>query len=242
MRFEVDQWLRNLVPALYPPTCVLCGAPGEAGGLDLCRGCRADLPLNHHACPVCALSLPAATPAGSTCGACQHKKPPYDACIVPYRYEGVMPYLLTGLKFHARMSHARLLGGLLSGFLSVRESTLPQALIPVPLHRKRLSERGFNQALEIARIPAHDLGIPLALDKCERWRATSAHSGLDARARKRDIRGAFRLRCEPEYRHLVLLDDVITTGSTVAELARVFKRAGVARVDVWALARTPNPG
>ncbi len=88
-------------------------------------------------------------------------------------------------------------------------------------------------------MPARGLGIPLALDLCERWRATAAHSALDASSRKRDIRSAFRLTSVPEYSYLVLLDDVITTGSTVAELARVFKRAGVRRVEVWAVARTP---
>ncbi len=240
MRTLVDKckWLRGMIPALYPPTCVLCGAPGE-GGLDLCSGCRADLPLNRHACPGCALPLPAAALPGTRCGACQRKAPPFDACIAPYRYEGAMPYLLTGLKFHARMSHARLLGGLLLSALSGVDSGLPEALIPVPLHRRRLGERGFNQALEIARIPARGLGIPLALDLCERWRATAAHSALDASSRKRDIRGAFRLASVPDYRYLVLVDDVITTGSTVAELARVFKRAGVRRVEVWAVARTP---
>ncbi len=230
-----------MISALYPPTCVLCGAPGE-DGLDLCLGCRTDLPLNRHACPGCALPLPADATPGSRCGACQRRAPPFDASIAPYRYEGAMPYLLTCLKFHARMSHARLLGGLLLSALSDVDSGLPEALIPVPLHRRRLGERGFNQALEIARIPARGLGIPLVLDLCERQRATAAHSALDAGARKRDIRGAFRITGVPDYRYLVLVDDVITTGSTVAELARVFKRAGVRRVEVWALARTPNLG
>jgi ComF family protein len=231
-------WPRHLVAALFPPTCLLCGAPGR-GDLDLCPACRDDLPHNRHACPRCALPLPATAPVGTLCGACQRRPPVYDRCLAPLRYQGAAPHLITGLKFHARMACARLLGELLVGGVAEAAVALPECLVPVPLHPARLRERGFNQALEIARIPARRLGLPLDLHTCVRQVATAPQSGLPAKARRRNLRGAFALIRPPEVRHLALVDDVVTTGSTVQELARTLKRAGVARVDVWAVAKTP---
>jgi ComF family protein len=146
--------------------------------------------------------------------------------------------LVTGLKFHARMNHARLLGELLAQALERIEDPLPELVVPVPLHPARQRQRGFNQALEIARIPARRLGIRLADDRVLRRLPTSPQSGLDATARRRNIRGAFAVRGDIDARHVALLDDVVTTGSTAAELARALTRAGAMHVDVWAVART----
>ncbi len=238
MTSRVDKGLVKLVRALYPSTCVLCGASGEKDR-DLCADCRAGLPHNPHACRLCAIPLPPAAPLGTVCGDCNRKPPPFDLGFAPFLYRDAMPFLLTGLKFHARMNHARLLGDLLFDALRSSAVELPQALLPVPLHAARMRRRGFNQALEIARRTADGFGLPLELDLSRRIKATSAHSGLDAKARRKDIRGAFELTTEPAYSHLALIDDVVTTGATVTELARLLKRAGVARVDVWAVARTP---
>lgn len=226
------------VSVLFPPTCILCGAPGRET-LDLCRSCHTDLPRNRHHCRRCALPLPATAPAGSLCGACQRRPPPYDRCIAPFRYEGTLPHLVTGLKFRARMNYARLLGALLTAGLEEAAAELPELVIPVPLHPTRQRERGFNQALEIARVPARHFGIPLDTRHCRRQQATAPQSGLEAKERRRNIRGAFAVTGGLTARHLVLLDDVVTTGSTVAELAGMLKRAGVERVDVWAVAKTP---
>jgi len=115
----------------------------------------------------------------------------------------------------------------------------PQVLIPVPLHPSRLGERGYNQALEIARVLARELALPIDNHVCERVAATAPQAGLDEHARRRNIRGAFAVRGPFHWSHVVILDDVVTTGSTVAELARVLRGAGARRVEVWAAARTP---
>jgi len=232
------QVYKRLISTLYPATCILCGAPG-AGALDLCLGCRADLPHNRHRCPLCALPLPTAAPAGSLCGACQRKPPVYQRCIAPLQYRGTLPHLVTGLKFQGRMNCARLLGRLLTIGLEQTGGELPELILPVPLHPSRLRERGFNQALEIARIPARRFGLPIDIEHCRRQIATAPHSGLDAKERRSNIRGAFTVSPGLEGRHVALLDDVVTTGSTVTELTRMLKRAGVKRVDVWAVAKTP---
>ena len=228
---------KRLINVLYPPTCVLCGAPG-ADGMDLCCSCRADLPHNPSRCRRCALPLPPSAPPGGPCGVCQRNPPAFDCCIAPFRYEGAVPHLVTGLKFHARMHYARLLGSLLTAELVDTGGRQPELIVPVPLHPTRLRERGFNQALEIARIPAHRLGLPITTGICVRRLNTAPQSGLEAKQRRRNIHGAFTVRDVPEVRHLALIDDVVTTGSTVDELAKTLKRAGVQRVDVWAVAET----
>ncbi|HEX7342007.1 MAG TPA: ComF family protein, partial [Rhodanobacteraceae bacterium] len=116
-------------------------------------------------------------------------------------------------------------------------------IVPVPLHRARLRQRGYDQAQQLARQIARRLRLPLRDDCLQRTRATSAQSTLDAVARRRNVRGAFRLRDGVALpAHVALFDDVLTTGATLAECARVLRRAGVARVDVWALARVAAPG
>lgn len=230
--------LERLLDRLYPPTCVLCGAPGEAG-LDLCPGCRVDLPHNSPACPRCALPLPQGQGGGTLCGPCQRRPPPFAASHAAFRYEDPVPALVAGAKFHARFNLTRLLGQCLAQALLEQGAERPGLIIPVPLHRVRLRERGYNQALEIAREVSAALAIPIDGATCVRAWPTSAQVGLDDRERRRNVRGAFAVLGVPAAPHVTLLDDVVTTGSTVAELTRVLRRAGVERVDVWAVARTP---
>ncbi len=231
-------WLEGLLQRLYPPTCVLCGGPGDAG-LDLCPGCRADLPHNRHACPRCAIPLPEGQSPGTLCGPCQRRPPPYAASHAAFRYEDPLPALIGGVKFRARFNLARLLGACLAQALLEQGAERPGLIIPVPLHRRRLRERGYNQALELARVVSATLAIPIDTQSCTRIAHTSPQVGLDDRERRRNVRGAFAVLRPPEATHVAILDDVVTTGSTVAELALVLRQAGVARVDVWAVARTP---
>ena len=220
---------------LWPPRCLVCGGAGTPG-LDLCPGCAADLPRAAHACRRCARPLPPAAPP--VCGHCRRRPPPYQACIAGLLYRPPADQLVLGLKFAQRLGHAPLLAALLAEIASGADR--PQALVPVPLHRNRLRQRGFNQSLEIARPLARHLDLPLAPRVLARVRPTQPQSGLDARGRSRNVRGAFICTAEVSDRHLALVDDVITTGSTVAEAARALLRAGASRVDVWAASRTPG--
>jgi len=231
-------WLDLFLGHLYPPTCVLCGAPGH-GGLDLCPGCRADLPHNCPACPRCAIPLPPGQTPGTLCGPCQRRPPPFTASHAAFRYQDPIPALVSGVKFHARFNLARLLGQCLTLALLEQGADRPELILPVPLHRTRLRSRGYNQALEIAREVSAGLAIPLDLHSCVRVLATSPQVGLDERERRRNVRGAFALVHPLSVGHVAILDDVVTTGSTVAELALTLKRSGIERVDVWAVARTP---
>ncbi|MCW8808089.1 MAG: ComF family protein, partial [Rhodanobacter sp.] len=162
------------------------------------------------------------------------------AAWAPFRYGWPLDRLEGRYKFGADLAAGRVLST-----LWLREApplSLPCWLLSVPLHRSRLRQRGYNQALELARPLARGLGVPLRHDVLQRLRRTEAQTELDAISRRRNVRGAFVLRSGvtlPD--HVAILDDVMTTGATLAECTRVLKRAGVQQVDVWALARAPSP-
>jgi ComF family protein len=236
-RSVIKHPVSQLVATLYPPTCVLCGASGERG-LDLCAGCLGDMPWNRHACPRCGLPLPAAHPAGTPCGDCLRRPPPFASCHTAFRYEDPVPNLVGAAKFRSRLNAARVLAECLLLSLREPEVPLPELIIPVPLHPRRLRQRGYNQSLELARPLGRALGVRVDTASCVRTQATAPQAGLEKAARRRNIRGAFRTTRQPSARHVAVLDDVVTTGSTVSELTKVLKRAGVERVDVWAVART----
>ena len=230
------RWFSALHRWLLPLRCLLCGDAG-ANGMDLCSDCAAELPRNTHCCQRCALPLPISTPL---CGRCQRKAPPWDAAWAPFRYAWPLDRLETRFKFGRDLTAGRVLATMWER--EPHPSELPQLILPVPLHCRRLRERGYNQSLELARPLAHVLGIPCRRDLLERVRHTDAQTGLDAVERRRNLRHAFELREGVALpAHVALLDDVFTTGATLAECTRILKRAGITRVDVWALARAPIP-
>ncbi len=230
------------VRALCPPVaCVSCGATAEGAGL--CPPCREDLPFLGAACPACALPLAADAAPGVLCGVCRRRPPPQACTVATFLYEEPAVGLIQGLKFQGRLLHARLLGELMAERLQVlmqsRAGDLPRLLVPVPLHRRRQRERGYNQALEMARPIAARLGIPLDYGSCRRVLATARQSDLDVKARRANVRRAFRARWRPGFEHLAVVDDVMTTGHTLAEVVRCLQRAGAGRVEVWVCARAP---
>mgnify|MGYP003607507210 CR=1 FL=1 len=234
MRLVLDRALDRLLP----PTCVLCGAPG-ADGLDLCAGCLGDLPMNLRPCPRCAMPVPMAT-AGLVCGACLSHPPPYQASHIPYLYVDAIPGLVRGAKFHGRLNLTRLLGLCLARSLVQMETDRPEILIPVPLHPQRWRERGYNQAQEMAQALSSRLAIPIDTQTCVRLHANRPQVGLERDERRLNVRGAFGASRIIPAKHIAILDDVVTTGSTAAEVARVLRQAGAERVDLWAVARAPG--
>ncbi len=236
-RNKVDAWSDRLGRLLLPPRCLLCGAAG-ADGRDLCAACAADLSGNTPCCPRCALPLAAAAPA---CGECLRREPPFAAAWVPFRYGHPLDLLERRFKFGRDLAAGRVLGQLLVTAAGSAPPPRPAAVLVVPLHRARLRERGYNQALELLRPLARALDLPLLRDGLVRTRGTAAQTGLDAAARRRNLRGAFAVPAGTRLpAHVALVDDVMTTGSTLREAARGLRRAGVARVDAWALARAPR--
>jgi ComF family protein len=221
---------RRFATLAFGGTCYLCR--GAAAGV-LCAECDAELPrLEAAACPRCALP----SPGGALCGRCLAHPPAYDATIAALAYEFPADVLVQGLKFRGELALAPLLGQMLAARLP--RGTRVDCILPVPLARARLRERGFNQALEIARPLAAATGCKLVPHLAERSRDTPPQLDLPLEERARNVRGAFRCTQVPERAEIALVDDVMTTGATLEALAAALKRAGAARVVNWVVART----
>lgn len=210
--------------------CVLCG--GRAVGALLCPGCRADLPLlPEERCPGCALP----SPGGEVCGRCLRHPHAFDHCEAAWRYAFPLDALIQRCKYAGAAELTELLAQGLAERL--RGRPMPDLILPMPLHPARIRQRGYNQAMEIARRLSPRLGVPV-LHACQRVRDTPPQAGLDLPARKKNLRGAFV--CEEILRgkRLALLDDVMTSGGSLDELARAARRAGALEIHAWAAART----
>lgn len=218
-------------PGNLTAPCLLCG---DRQGLvcGLCRACASDLPVIATACARCGIPL---SRAGLVCAECQQRPPAFSRCYVPFHYRDPISARIRALKFAGDLPAARELAAWM--WMRRPPRAIPQALLPVPLHRRRLLWRGFNQSLELARHLGEWARVPVLGDRCARIAYTAAQSGLDARRRRRNVRGVFHAQGLGGLVHVAIVDDVITTGSTVGELARTLRRQGVEDVEVWAVAR-----
>lgn len=227
-RLILASW--RVLDAVLPPRCVVCGEPGDAPDA-LCASCFAQLPWNHTPCAVCALPL---SDNGGPCRCAGRRLTGLDRVLAPLRYDFPVTSLVPRLKFHGDLAAGRALTQLLD--LALRDEPRPDALVPVPLHSRRLASRGYDQALELARPLARVLAIPLRTDLLQRTRDTRPQTELRARSRRRNLQGAFRaVGAVPA--HVALLDDVMTTGNTLNECAVALREAGADRVEAWVVAR-----
>jgi len=226
--------LKKIYYWLLPAFCALCHTTTE--NTALCKACLHELPWQQSACVRCARSLSST----GTCGQCIQNPPPYHNTICLFHYQTPIDRLILSLKFAEKLSNAKLLGDLMAEKIAdhYRGQAKPEFVIPVPLHVERLRERGYNQALEIARPIAKKLQIPLETNACTRILSTLPQASTTAEERRKNMKNAFAVEALFRARHVAIVDDVLTTGSTVTELARRLKKAGVERIDVWCCART----
>ena len=199
-----------------------------------CVPCRAALPWNRDACLRCAIPLPGGDAA---CGNCLRRPPPVSETRAAFVYGDPVDRLLPRFKFHRDLAAGRALAEAMAERLA--SLPRPDALVAVPLHRARLRQRGYDQALELAKPLSRALGIPLLRDTLQRVRTTVPQSRLDAKARRRNLRGAFVATGAALPAHVALVDDVMTTGATLHSAALALRHAGIARVDAWVCARVP---
>ncbi len=232
----VNKWLKNILLHALPVHCRLCGLP-SANRLMVCGNCLVELPRYTQTCPQCAEPV---SRNDTLCGQCLQQPPAFDRVVSQFAYAPPIDRWVSAMKFNQKWYFARLFGELLGEHLAGLEHTLPEAVVPVPLHPLRLRQRGYNQSLEIARHVARVLKLPLLEDVCTRPRATVAQTGLSAKARRINLRDAFQVHKPVDYDHLAVLDDVVTTGSTGNALAKELKRSGVKQVDVWCVARASH--
>ena len=216
--------------------CVLCGAMGH-NDLDLCSPCYSEFRKLRPVCARCALPLHASDHQQRLCGSCQQSPPPYAFVYRFADYAPPLDRLIQQLKFNQKLHLARLLGTLMARDIQQLALALPDVLLPVPLHKQRLQQRGYNQAVEVARILATTLQVELDIHSCVRHTSTREQTGLSAKQRKINIKGAFHVRNAMQDKHVAIVDDVMTTGSTVSEISHALPKQGARRVDVWVCAR-----
>lgn len=219
----------NFVQRLVAPSCLLCA--GASAGALLCAPCDADLPrLASEHCDTCALPIT----SGTRCGACLTHPPSYDHVCTPFTYAFPVDALVQALKYRSMLALAPLFGNAIAASLDER----PDVIIPMPLADARLRERGFNQAQEIARHVAKVTGIALLPRACRKVRDTQPQAALPWKERAKNVRKAFV--CDEDFAglHVAVIDDVMTTGATLNELARNLQQAGATRVSGLIVART----
>jgi ComF family protein len=219
---------------LLPQRCTLCGV--ASGDALLCIACSASLPSVLRACPVCALPAP----TGSTCGDCLARPPPFDAAIAPWVYAFPVDRLVQAFKYGGQLALAEPFASALVAAIERRARPPPEAIVALPLSPARQRERGFNQAGEIARRVAHAIGTPL-VPGLARTRDSPPQVALAWADRARNVRGAFVASRSLAGRRIAIVDDVMTTGATLAAATHAARRAGALDVAVWVVARTLPP-
>jgi ComF family protein len=220
---------RKILNAALPGSCLLCSA--DSPGALLCPACAEDLPnLASAVCPICADQ----TTHGERCGACLRETPHLERTIALFRYGFPADRIIHALKYGHQLAVAAWSAEKLADRIAGECHDL---IIPLPLHPERLRERGFNQSAEIAKKLGAYLNLPVDLTHVLRTRATLPQADLPHKARHKNVRGAFECRTDFSGQRLLLIDDVLTTGATANECARVLKLHGAASVTVTVIAR-----
>ena len=224
--------------AVFSRNCLFCSGSVKNSHLSICSSCLQELPFQSEtSCPQCGL----VAAKGEVCGHCLQSAPAFDITYGLFAYQYPISTLLQKYKYGKQLDIATTLGKLISKRAPSPSVALPDVLIPMPLHPRRLQERGFNQAVEIARVVAHELHIPLDVHACKRVKFSASQVTLPLKERVRNMRNAFTCDRPLDNLKVALLDDVMTTGASLNALASAVKKAGASHVECWVIART-QPG
>ena len=223
------------VDFLFPERCILCRRPCSTG---FCTNCQELLPRVGARCTICSTSLP----DYGTCGRCLASRPAYGESVIPFRYQPPISSSIHALKYNTRLDYAPALAKMLCWQIRKSGSEPPDVLVPMPLHPARIRHRGFNQAMELARVTGRELAIPVKRNLLVRVKNTVTQTGLNEKMRQTNMANAFVATGSRLPRHIALVDDVVTTGATLAAAARACLAGGAHSVTALAAARTPLPG
>lgn len=232
---QLAHWISR--SPLIKKTCPLCAEFSEQ---SLCNACFEMLPAIQNQCTQCGLQLEQIAVANNAlrCGQCLQNPPYFDTCISPYHYALPINQFVTQLKFRHKLHYAKVMADLLINKIEKCTNKLPEVIIPVPLHPSRLRQRGFNQAIEIARPIAKRYHLNLDTQCCKRIISTPPQMEQDKKTREKNIRNAFSVSDDFSYKDVAIVDDVMTTGHTLNELSRMLREKGAKRIQVWAVARS----
>jgi len=232
---SIRQIYRRILPDSF---CVLCGEKcDDSNQAFICERCLSDLPVITAPCQICCATL-SIKDVYKVCGSCLGTKPFYQKSIIPLEYVFPTTKLIKQLKYNEKLLFSEILSKILLDKVRQENQALPELIIPVPLHPFRLINRGFNQSALIAKPISNELNIPIDQKSCRRIINTLQQTGFNKNQRKKNIRNAFSVSSSFSAKHVAILDDVVTTGSTVNELAKILQLAGAETIEVWACART----
>lgn len=212
-----------------PGACILCENQCD-DSLAVCDKCQQDLQRTNTSCICCGRE----TLAEGFCTRCISKSPPVDRTLCPYKYSYPASLLIKTLKYNQKINIAKQFAEALTRKILKENNTLPEAILPVPLHPLRLLKRGFNQSEEIARFISKRLSVPLDCSLLVRRRSTRPQYKLSSKERRRNIKNAFALTHPSRYQSVAVVDDIITSGATINEIAKTLKGAGLKHVSAWA--------
>lgn len=229
LQLRIRRWINHSLDSIIPASCILCG--DKASNLAVCNDCIDSIPTQEHTCPRCAYPLS----VSASCGQCLLHPPEQNSSFSLFLYQNPVDRLIAEMKYHDKIHLCHFFAELMSQQLILR--TQPQALIPVPLHAKRLRERGYNQSVELSQALSTRLNIPTLTDHISRIKNTSPQARLPYKKRKQNLKGAFSIEQSDLPEHVAIIDDVLTSGHTANEVARTLRKAGVMIIEVWTIAR-----
>ena len=235
MDFKLYNQFTQLKNWLFPGTCYACAKELKRESPRFCTSCLESLPYLDNACHRCGEPL---FYSDSACGKCLSRLPTFDQCFCPFIYETPISKQIQELKFS---DHPKNISGIADLFLQeldAKQIALPEAIISVPMHVKGLRKRGFNQSLELAKITAKKLDIPLLSDHIKKIKDTERQTKQKLEQRRKNLSGCFMSIKKIEHKHVAIIDDVVTTGSTAEEISKILKKNGVDYIQVWGIAKT----
>lgn len=234
MDFNLYRHLSQAINWLAPYKCFGCNTP-LSNTNTFCDACYLELPFQSNACIQCGQALAV---NHEQCGHCMIKPPFYDQCFCPFEYQTPIKELICALKYNDKAEYAKTIGQLLSREVTQNEEALPDIIIPVPTHISKLRSRGFNQSALIAQQVSKELNIPLINDFVVKIKATPPQAKQSLINRQKSLNDCFKIKKNHSAQSVAIIDDVVTTGSTVNEISKVLKKNGVDYIQVWGVAHT----
>jgi len=235
MNITLYNYLSQVINWLLPSHCIQCKAHHHSNTTVICDECYLQLPFQSHNCQQCGQRY---SSKSDHCGRCLSSPPSFDRCFCPFEYKSGIKELICQIKYREKPNLAKTAAQLLAREILEQGIELPQAIISVPMHVKRLRQRGYNHSNLIAINLSKILDVPYTDDLLEKTKPTQAQAGQSLKNRKTNLKNSFKVTKEPRFKHLAIVDDVVTTGSTAEEIAKILKKKGVDCIQVWGIAHT----